>query len=343
MKFWQLRFTVGLSTLSVIGVCAVFQIADAQQSHVTPRNSQNEIEIVRLRPNFYMLAGGGSNIGVQSGTDGMVLVDAGSMDAADRNLAALQTISRLPVRYIVDTSADADHVGGNGRFAKAGRSIFAMGSEAVGGEFAREMTNGYAASILSTENVLKRMSAPTGKVAPFPSESWPTETFTNLRRTIFFNREGVEILHSPAAHSDGDSIVYFRSSDIIAAGDIVDATRFPVIDTKLGGSIQGEIAALNRVIELSVRPMPLVFQEGGTYILPGHGHVYSQQDVVEYRDMIVIIRDIIEDMLKQGMTLEQIQAASPAKGYEPSFGAAQGPWTTRDFVRAIYEGLSKGH
>ena len=91
-----------------------FQIADTQKSHVTPRNSQNEIEIVRLRPNFYMLAGGGSNIGVQSGTDGMVLVDAGSMDAADRNLAALQTISRLPVRYIVDTSADADHVGGNG-------------------------------------------------------------------------------------------------------------------------------------------------------------------------------------------------------------------------------------
>jgi len=343
MKFWQLRFTVGLSTLSVIGVCAVFQIADAQQSRVTTRNSQNEIEIVRLRPNFYMLAGGGSNIGVQSGTDGMVLVDAGSMDAADRNLAALQTISRLPVRYIVDTSADADHVGGNGRFAKAGRSIFAMGSEAVGGEFAREMTNGYAASILSTENVLKRMSAPTGKVAPFPSESWPTETFTNLRRTIFFNQEGVEILHLPAAHSDGDSIVYFRSSDIIAAGDVVDATRFPVIDTKVGGSIQGEIAALNRIIELSVRPMPLVFQEGGTYILPGHGHVYSQQDLVEYRDMIVIIRDIIEDMLKQGMTLEQIQTASPAKGYEPSFGAAQGPWTTRDFVRVIYEGLARVH
>jgi glyoxylase-like metal-dependent hydrolase (beta-lactamase superfamily II) len=153
------------------------------------------------------------------------------------------------------------------------------------------------------------------------------------------------VLRQPAAHSDGDSLVFFRASDVIAAGDILDTTRFPVIDLAAGGSIQGEIDALNRIINISVRPMPLVYQDAGTYILPGHGHVMSQPDVVDYRDMVVIIRDAIEDMKQRGMTLAQVQAAEPAQGYATRYGSSKSPWTTNDFVAAIYKSLpseSKG-
>jgi cyclase len=304
------------------------------------QTGNEDVEVLRIRPSFYMIAGAGGNIGVQIGEDGVVLVDAGSQEASDRVVAAIRKLTIQPIRYIINTGADADHVGGNGKIAKAGRSIFAMGPEPVGGEFAKAMTNGYAASILATENVLMRMSAPTGQASPFPNDAWPTETFHENRRYIYFNHEGIEILRQPAAHSDADSVVFFRASDVVAAGDILDTTRFPVIDLQKGGSVQGEIAALNRVIGLSVRPMPLAFQNGGTYVLPGHGRVCDQSDVVEYRDMIVIIRDVIQDMIGRGMTLDQIKAAAPAKGYEPPYGAKAGPWTTDNFVEAVYKSLA---
>jgi cyclase len=316
-----------------LGVCATAQIVGAQPG-------SSELEVVRLRPNFYMIAGAGGNIAVQTGPDGVILVDAGVAEASDRVLAAIHRVTDQPIRYIINTNADADHVGGNGKLAKAGRSIFATGTEPLGGEFAKAMTNGYAASVLAAENVLARMSAPTGKASPFPNESWPSETFSERRRYLYLNHEGIEVFRQPAAHSDGDSIVFFRASDVIAAGDIIDATRFPVIDVAKGGGIQGEIDALNRVIELAVRPLPFVAQEGGTYILPGHGRVYDQSDAVEYRDMIVTIADIVREMIKRGMSLEQIQAASPAKPWARQYGSDTGPWTTNDFVQAVYKSLT---
>jgi len=315
-----------------VGVCATVQTAPAQ-------TGSGELEGVRLRPNFYMIAGAGANIAVETGPDGTVLVDAGNAEASDRVLAAIHRLAEQPIRYIINTSADGDHVGGNGKLAKAGRSIFATGTEPLGGEFAKAMTNGYAASVLAAENVLLRMSAPTGKAPPFPNESWPSETFSERRRYLYLNHEGIEVFRQPAAHSDGDTIVFFRASDVIAAGDIIDATRFPVIDVAKGGSIQGEIDALNRVIELAVRPIPFVTQEGGTYILPGHGRVYDQSDAVEYRDMIVTIRDIVRNMIQRGMNLEQIQAASPAKPWMRQYGSDSGPWTTHNFVEAVYKSL----
>ncbi len=302
-------------------------------AHAQPAN--DEIEVLRVRPNFYMLAGAGGNIAVQTGPDGAVLVDAGTLAAADRVVAAIKKLTDQPIRFIINTGPDADHVSGNGRLAKAGRSMFAMGTQPVGGEFARDMTNGFAASILAAENVLLRLSAPTGKASPLPSDTWPTETFSESRRSIYFNQEGIQIVRVPAAHSDADSLVFFRASDVIATGDILDANHFPVIDVEKGGSIQGELAALNKVIEMAVRPVPLVFAEGGTYILPGHGRIYGQPDVVEYRDMLVIIRDIIQDQIQRGMTLEQIKAAAPAKGYASQYGSADA------FVTAVYQGLTK--
>jgi glyoxylase-like metal-dependent hydrolase (beta-lactamase superfamily II) len=297
------------------------------------------IEVLRVRPDFYMIGGAGGNIGVQIGPDGVVLVDAGTEQASGQVMAEIKKLTDQPIRYIIDTSADADFVGGNARLARAGRTIFAMANNDRGNDD-KLMTNGGAASILASQNVLLRMSAPTGKVSPFSSDAWPTESFSQNRKYIYLNHEPIEIFHHPAAHSDGDSIVFFRISDVVVAGDILDTTRFPVIDVEKGGSVQGEIDALNHIVELAISPIPFVFQEGGTYVLPGHGRICDQFDVVEYRDMVVIIRDVIQDMIRRGMTLEQIQAASPAKPYEKQYGTTFGPWTTNDFIEAVYKSLT---
>jgi glyoxylase-like metal-dependent hydrolase (beta-lactamase superfamily II) len=203
---------------------------------------------------------------------------------------------------------------------------------------AREMTNGGGASILAHDSILRRMSAPTGKVSAFPVDSWPTEAFFQARKYLRMNGEGIEILYQPAAHTDADSFVFFRASDVVVAGDVMDTTRFPVIDVASGGSVQGEIDALNRLIGLAIPSLPFIYQGVGTYVIPGHGRLCEQQDVVEYRDMVVIVRDVIADMIKRNMTLEQIQAASPAKPYETQYGKQ--PDSTNKFVEAIYKSLT---
>jgi cyclase len=290
------------------------------------QESGEGVEVLQVRPNFYMIAGAGANIGVQIGPDGVVLVNTGTRETSAEILSAIRKLTKEPIRYIINTSADADVVSGNAALSKT------------------------ADDVVAHQNVLNRMSAPTGQTSPFPSEQWPTQTFDERRRYMYFNGEGIEILHQPAAHTDGDILVFFRRSDVVVAGNVLDATRFPVIDLARGGSIQGEIDALNRVIELAIPPGPLVGtptgavamseMPGGTEVLPGHGRVFRQIDVVGYRDMVVIIRDTIQYMIGQKMTLDQIQAAAPAKAWEPRFGATSGPWTTNQFVEAIYKGLT---
>jgi cyclase len=304
------------------------------------QQNADEIDVLQLRPNFYMLAGAGGNIALETGPEGSILVNAGTAEGAERVVTTIKRLTNQPVRYIIDTSADPDLVGGNATLAmKAGRNIIAAGPQPIGNEFQRELTNNYAATIVSSEQVLFRMSAPTEQKAPYPSEAWPGETFPDRRKDYYMNREGIQIYREPAAHSDGDTIVLFRGSDVVVAGDVIDANHFPVIDLAKGGSIQGEIEALNQIVDLSFRPMPFVFTEGGTYVIPGHGRLYDRQDVVEYRDMVVTIRDIIQDMIQREMTLAQIKEASPAKAYEREYGAKSGPWTTDDFVETVYKGL----
>jgi len=294
------------------------------------------IDVVEVRPNFYMLAGAGGNIGVQIGSDGMVLVNAGTEAASGRVLAALQKLTQLPIRYVIDTNAEADFVGGNGKVAKAGKTIFTnvLGNPAL----TEAMTNGGAAAILAHDSILRRMSAPTGKTAPFPDDALPTEAFYPKRQTLRMNDEAIEVLYQPAAHSDADSFVFFRGSDVVVAGDVLDTTRFPVIDTANGGSIQGEIDALNKLIELAIAPTPFIYKGVGTYVIPGHGRLCEQMDVVDYRDMVVTVRDVIADLIKQGKTLDQIKEASPAKPYETQYGAQ--PGVTSAFIESIYKGLS---
>jgi glyoxylase-like metal-dependent hydrolase (beta-lactamase superfamily II) len=325
--------------LAAIGLTVAVCAGPAAQQRAAPEEAPR---VVQVQPNFYMIAGAGGNIAVQIGPDGIVLVDSGSGQSADAVVRTIKQLSDRPIRYIINTSADADHVGGNETLAKAGQSLFtAANGGPGGGTAATAISNGGAASIVGTEAVLTRMSAPTGARAPFPTVAWPTETFTRKQKTLYLNNEGIQIIHQPSAHTDGDSIVFFRRSDVVATGDIFDTTRFPIVDVERGGSIQGEIDALNRIIELTIPSIPLPWKEGGTQIVPGHGRISEQAEVVEYRDMVTIARDRIREMIRNGMTLPQIQAASPTKGYTRRYGADSGRSTTAMFVEAIYRSLMK--
>jgi cyclase len=326
--------------LGMVALMFGFAMLCGAQAARAQQNASQELDIVRVRPNFYVIAGAGGNIAVQTGPEGTVVVNAGTAEAAGRAVAAIKKATDQPIRYIIDTSADRDFVGGNAVLARAGRNIVAAGTEPLN-EFERDATGGYPATIVSTEQILVRMSALNGQKAAYPSEAWPQETFPDRRKDYYMNHEGIQIYREPPAHSDSDSIVLFRGSDVVVTGDIIDANRFPVIDIASGGGIQGEVEALNQVIDLSFRPMPFVFAEGGTIVVPGHGRIYDRQDVVEYRDMVVTVRDIIQDMIQRGMTLPQIKEASPAKAYERQYGAKSGPWTTDNFVEAVYKGLTE--
>jgi glyoxylase-like metal-dependent hydrolase (beta-lactamase superfamily II) len=194
---------------------------------------------------------------------------------------------------------------------------------------------------MAHENVLTRMSAPSGRQTPFPVEAWPTEAFTGARnRSLYLNGDGVQMMYQPAAHSDADSFIYFRRADVIAAGDILDLRHFPIIDVDKGGTIDGEIAALTRLIEISVPPAPMTWHEDRTIIVPGHGRICDQGDVVEYRDMLVIIRDRVQDLIQKGNSLEQVKKADPTNGYNKQYGPTSGPWTTDMFVTAVHKTLT---
>lgn len=309
----------------------------ATQARTAPITNADGLDVLQLRQNFYVIAGAGGNIGVQVGPDGAVVVDSGTAARAETVVRAVKSISNRPIRYVINTSADADHVGGNEIVARAGQTILNLNNATLSG-----LANGGAAAVLAAEGVLRRMSAPTGEKAPFPTAAWPTETFHGRRSYMYLNGEAIETLHQPSAHSDGDSVVFFRRSDVAMAGDVIDTTRFPVIDLKRGGGIQGEIDALNRLVDLAVPSFPLVWQEGGTYVVPGHGRVYEQLDVVEYRDMVTIIRDRVRALVDEGRTLEQVKAARPAQGYTRQYGSDRGSWTTDMFIEAVYGSLKQG-
>jgi len=293
------------------------------------------LDIVQVRPNFYMIAGAGGNIGVQIGSDGIVLVGAGAEGATAQVMAALKSLTKLPIRYVIDVNADPDFVGGNEKLAKSGFTIFtnALGNTGVAGT----MTNGGAASILAHQNILNRMSARDAQ-AHLSGDAWPTEAFLQNRKALRMNDEGIEILYQPAAHTNQDTFVLFRRSDVVVAGDVMDTTRFPVIDLANGGSIQGEIDALNKLIDLTIAPTPYIYKDVGTYVIPGHGRVSEQMEVVDYRDMVVLVRDVIADLIKQGKTLDQIKAARPCLPYETRYGTE--PGVTNSFVESIYKSLT---
>jgi len=244
-------------------------------------------------------------------------------------IAAIRTLSKKPIQFVVNTSFHPDHTGGNAKLHAVG-----IDPEANGGNLRTLADAGIGATMISHLNVLKRISA-AGTVAPIPAEGWPTDTYMQGRRRKLHNGEAVEIFYQPNATTDGDSIVHFRRSDVIVTGDIFNTTIYPFIDVKAGGSVQGEIAALNNILDKTVSWR----QEGGTMIVPGHGRLCNEWEVTEYRDMMVIIRDRVQAMINQGATLQQVLAARVSADYDARFGSNSGPWTTAMFIEAVYTSL----
>jgi glyoxylase-like metal-dependent hydrolase (beta-lactamase superfamily II) len=325
----------------LLWLAVVWLVASARSAPTAAQGQgPGALTIVQIRPTFYVIAGAGGNILLQIGPEGVVLVDSGTTASADRVLAEIRRLTPLPIRYIINTSMDADHVGGNESLAKAGLSILAGNIVAGAGLSEDLITNGGGASVLAHENVLTRMSAPTGQTSPFPLALWPTKTFAYHQYSMYLNGEGIQVIHQPAAHTDGDTIVFFRRNDVIATGDLIDTTRFPVIDTKRGGSIQGEIDALNRLMDLSIHNLPIQWYGDRTLLVPGHGHVYDKLDLLEYRDAITVVRDRIQSLIDEGTSLAQVKAENPTLGYRSQYGADTGPWTTDMFVETIYQELA---
>jgi len=302
----------------------------AEVGPTAPGASPAEIHVQHVRGNIYMLSGADGNITISAGPDGVLLVDTGVKEKAGQVLAEVKKLSNQPIRYLINTHLHPDHTGGNETIAKMGQTI-AGGDVTNLTDDARE-----GAKVIAHQNVLNRMSAPGGKTPPSPFGMLPTDTYFGARKDLFFNDEGVRILHPKAAHTDGDSIVFFRRSDVISTGDIFTTDLYPIIDLEVGGSIQGEIDALNQILELVI---PARNEEAGTYIVPGHGRLSDAAEVAYYRDMVTIIRDRILNMKKKGMTLEQVKAARPTGDYDPRWGADSGFWTTDMFVEAVYKSL----
>jgi cyclase len=324
------RVSVGITGWTVIAALAIamggtFSRVAAQE--------EGGLDVVKVRKNFYMIAGAGGNIGVQIGSDGIVLVNSGNGQTSDQVVAALKKLTDLPIRYIINVDGGRDFVGGNEKLSKAGFTIFTNALGNTG--FVGAMTNGGAAAIMSHESILNRMSKEN-----YSAAATPTEAFFTARKAFRMNDEGIEVLYQPAAHSDTDGFVLFRGSDVVVTGDVIDMTHFPVIDLAHGGTIQGEINALNKLIDLTIAPTPFIYKDVGTYVVPGHGRLSEQMEVVDYRDMVVTVRDIVADLIAQKKTLEQIKAARPALAYETRYGAKTGPWTTDAFIEAIYKSLT---
>lgn len=297
------------------------------------------LDVVKVRPNFFVLAGAGGNVAVNIGPDGVIVVDTGTAERADAVIAEIKKLTPLPVRYIINTSDDPDHIGGNEKVALAGRSLFLRGNLGPGGGAGGGNTginNNGAASIIGAENMYLRMSE-SGKYA---TVGQPTESFQRRLKVMYLNDQSIQIIHPSSAHTDGDSLVLFRQADVIVAGDVFDMTKFPVIDLARGGSIKGELEILNQLIDLAVPSIPLPWKEGGTTVIPGHGRLAEQAELVEYRDMVTIVTDRVQDMINQRMTLDQIKAAKPTKGWDRRFGSDSGAWTTSMFIEAVYKSLT---
>jgi cyclase len=274
-----------------------------------------EIGVLKVQGNVYMLVGAGGNIAAQVGADGILVADTGTEAMAPKVAAALKKLSSKPIAWVINTSIDSDHTGGNAALPKL-----------VGGESA-----GARPRIIAHENVLNRMSA-TGNLPLVPDSLWPNDEYSMATKDFSFNGEAIIVHHVPAAHTDGDSMVHFRRSDVLAVGDVFTPGRYPVIDLARGGSIQGEIDAVNQILRITV---PLKYQEAGTYVIPGHGRLCDEADVVEFRDMVTIVRDRVRDLKSKGMTLDNVKAARPTRDYDTEYDAPEAD----AFVEAVYKTL----
>jgi len=277
-------------------------------------------EVRHVQGNVYMFASTLGNVTIQIGKDpghdGVLLVDTGPARLRETLLAEIRKLSPQPVRFIINTSADADHTGANAVLLKPTR-VYQSQAEVA---------------LFAQDNVLQRMSRDGSGV---PAAAWPTLTFLE-GKSFVFNGEAIQMFAEKSAHTDGDSIVLFRGSNVLSAGDVFLTTGYPVIDLERGGSIQGEIRALNHILDLTV---PRSMQEGGTMVIPGHGRLCDESEVSDYRDMLTIIRDRVQDLLQKGKTLEEVKAARLSRDYDRRYSTPA--WTGDMFIEAVYKSLNR--
>jgi glyoxylase-like metal-dependent hydrolase (beta-lactamase superfamily II) len=298
-----------------------------------------DVKVLPIRENMFMLVGAGANITVQvepsklvephegsfNDLRGILVVDTGTAEMSEKVLAAISKLSPGRIQYVINTHVHADHVGGNETLATS-NTVDASGGEGGSGR--------KGAAILAHQNVLARMSARGAPQEKTP-DAWPTDAYETTK-VLRFNFEAIELRHQPTAHTDGDSIVFFRRSDVISTGDVFNTDRFPMIDVERGGSIEGVIDALNNILDIAVFGDKV---EDGTLIVPGHGRLCDYADVNEYRNTITIVRDRIKDLIAKGMTLDQAKAARPTKEYDRRYSTPF--WTSDMFVEAVYRDLAK--
>ena len=322
--------SVTAATAAAVGFIAI--VASALPAAVAQEQAQVTLRTLHVQGNVHVIAGAGVNVVVQVGPFGPVVVDPGPARMGKQVLAAIRALSPRPVRYVINTHLHDDHTGANDIIAAAGSPVGqGRGSTVIGAGL-----QATRAEIIANEQVLQRMGNPPAPSKPAAVVLWPTTTYSNPSKEFFTNGEGVQMVHQPSAHTDGDSLVFFRRSDVIAAGDVYSTVSYPRIDLAAGGSINGVLDGLNRLLALAISGEKT---EGGTMIVPGHGRISDEADLVEYRDMVTIIRDRVQDLIEKKRTLEQVKAARPTMDFDGQYGNAPG-WTSEQFIEAVYRGLA---
>ncbi len=297
------RMTCLLYAFALVAMSSAATLVAQQQDF-----SKVEIKTTKLASNFYTLEGSGGTVGVLAGPDGVLMVDGQFAPLSDKIAAAIKQISPAPIRILANTHVHGDHTGGNENFAKMGAMIVARPELRARLEKPAPGANGAPGT-------------------PAPPGALPMLTFDSPI-TFHMNGEEVQLIPIPSAHTDGDTLVKFAKADVIMTGDFYRSLGYPNIDRANGGSLNGMLAGLNKIVELA---------GPSTKIVPGHGTVVDRAAVTAHRDMIVSIRDKIAPMVKKGMTLEQVSASKPTADYDAK---VPGVGTTGDrFIGQLYAEL----
>jgi len=298
-----------------------------------PQADNSKLHIFHVQGNVYALIEPTNNITVQIGEDYIIVVDTGVAELADDVISAIKSLSDLPIMYVVNTSSDPEHTGGNVKLSQAGWALPNAGNTGANPEAGLEVATkarlASGAPIVGYTDTIVRTT--TGKLAS-NAVTYGDEGFT------LFNKEPALFYHLRAAHTDGDSVVFFRRSDVISVGELFSPDTYPIIETDKGGTLNGLIDAVNDIIVMMV---PQNNEEGGTYAIPGHGHICDRNDIVNYRDMLTIIRGRVQDLVRKGMKLDQVKAAKPSFDYDKLYGSSTGPASTDKFIETVYHEVAK--